>query len=82
MKITSNTDLGYSHDFNTTGVSFGGWFKFNKSEISSVVSNLTYNSTANSPTGNLIGNNYYGGIGLIWTGNNYYSSNNFSSMTI
>ena len=82
MKITSNTDLGYSHDFNTTGVSFGGWFKFNKSEVSSVVSNLTYNSTANSPTGNLIGNNYYGGIGLIWTGNNYYSSNNFSSMMI
>lgn len=82
MKITSQTDSGYIPNFNTTGLTMGGWFKFNKSEIASVVSGLSYSSTANSATGNLIGNDSYGGIGLIWIGNNYYSLQSFESIYI
>lgn len=82
MKITSSTSLGYTPNFNTGSLSFGGWFKFNQVEIATIVSTKTYTSSANSPTGNLLGNSSYGGIGLIWTGNNYYTSGSFTSMSI
>ena len=82
MKLTSHAELKYIPDFNTTGLSIGGWFKFNQSEIGSVVNNLSYTSSATYPTGNLLGNDNYGGIGLIWNGNNIYSSGSFSSMSI
>ena len=80
MKITSQTDSGYIPNFNTTGLTMGGWFKFNKSEIASVVSGLSYSSTANSATGNVLGNTSYGGIGLVWNSNNYYTSNEFNTL--
>lgn len=82
MKIVSTTELTYSPDFNTENLTLCGWFKFNKDEIATVISSLTYTSAATTPTGNIIGNNTYGGIGIVWTGNNYYSSGAFSSMTI
>ena len=82
LKVVSQTELKYIPDFNNKSLSFGGWFKFNKNEISSIIQNLSYSSTASTPTGNLLGNTSYGGIGLVWTGNNYYSSNTFSSLYI
>ena len=82
MKITSTTDLKYIPNFNTDELSFGGWFKFNKSEIEPIITGATYSSSATTPTGNLLGNTNYGGIGLVWTGNNYYSSNSFNSISV
>lgn len=77
MKTTTvgNIDTYYSQDINTTDISFGGWFKFNKAEIQTAIENLTYTSSATYATGNIIGNDSYGGIGLIWNSNNMYSSN-------
>ncbi len=82
MKITGQKDLGYIPNFNTNEISICGWFKFNKNEIASVVSALTYTSAANSPTGNLVGNDSYGGIGIIWYGNNYYTAQELTQLYI
>ena len=82
MKITSTTSMGYTPDFNNNSLSLGGWFKFNLAEIKAKVDTLTYSSSATSPTGNLLGNTSYGGIGLVWVGNNHYSSGTFSSMSV
>lgn len=84
---TTNTgaiDLGYSgSQVNTGSISFGGWFKFNKSEIENVISSYNYNNINNSATGNLIGNHSYDGIGLIWLTNNIYTNNNeFSDLYV
>ena len=81
MKITSNTDLQYTPNFNQYGLSLSGWFKINQNEVATVVDALNYTSTAYAPTGNLFGNTNYGGIGLIWIGNNHYSSGAFSYIT-
>lgn len=79
---SATTSLDYTPNFNTTSISFGGWFKFNKAEIAAKVEGLTYSSSATYPTGNLIGNDSYGGIGLIWNGNKIYNSSTFSSMSV
>ena len=82
-KFTASTSLGYNPNVNTGSISFGGWFKFNKSEIATVVENYTYTSSRTYPTGNLLGNDSYGGVGLIWNGNNMYSSSGvFNTMTV
>ena len=60
---------------NTTSLSFGGWYKFNKAEIQAVIDTKTYSSTNKTSVGNLIGNNSYGGVGLIFTTNDLYSNN-------
>lgn len=83
-KNATGLDLGYDgNQINTGGISFGGWFKFNKDEIGEVINNArTYNSTYNTPTGQLIGNDSYGGIGIVWNSNNMYTSSPFSSLLI
>mgnify|MGYP003307041511 CR=1 FL=1 len=76
-------NLGYNgNQINTTSISFGGWFIFNKSEISSAVSGKTYTSSAKYATGNLIGNNSYGGISLQWNSNDIYTSGSFSTISV
>ena len=81
-KVTSQQSLGYIPNFNNKGLSLCGWFKFNKSEINDITSVLTYDSSYNTCTGNLIGNNSYGGIGLIWQTNDIYSSGSLTSISI
>ena len=82
VKVAINKGLGYEPDYNTQSISMFGWFKFNQAEINAAVSGLTYNDRAVYPTGNLIGNDSYGGIGLIWIGNNYYPSSAFTEMKV
>lgn len=82
MKIVDAVDLYYAPDFGTGSFSFCGWFKFNKAEITTKVSTLTINATYKQPTGNLIGNNSYGGIGITWNANNVYADGAFNSMSI
>lgn len=69
-------------DYKNGSISFGGWFKFNKDEIENIVKAGTYSSTASTPTGCLLGKYSYGGCGLTWVGNNYYTSSAFTSMTV
>ena len=76
-------DLGFNGNWiNTGSISFGGWFKFIQSEIASAISGKTYTSSATAATGNLIGNNSYGGISLQWNSNNIYSDGSFSSISV
>lgn len=82
MKVVDAVGLNYAPDFGTGSFSFCGWFKFNKSEIATKVSTLTINATYKQPTGNLIGNNSYGGIGITWNANNVYADGAFNSMSI
>lgn len=80
---SASINLGYNgNQVNSGSISFGGWFKFNQSEISSAISGKSYTSTATSATGNLIGNHSYGGVSLQWTSNNMYSSGSFSSISV
>ena len=60
-------------DLNTTSVSFGGWYKFNKAELQAVADTKTYTSTNCYLHSNLIGNNSYGGVGLNIRTNNLYT---------
>lgn len=78
FKTTSNAhiDLKYNGDqVNTGSISFGGWFNFNKNELQERFSTYTYTDVRTTPTGNIIGNNSYGGVGLIWYTNNMYNTN-------
>lgn len=69
-------DLGYNgNQINVGSITFGGWFKFNKAEIQSAVGSYSYNETRTTATGNLVGNNSYGGVALVWATNNLYTSN-------
>lgn len=80
----SNLDLGLTPeewDYNSKSISFGGWFKFNQTSIASVVNNLTYSSTAYAPTGILAGYSNYGGLALVWSGNNMTSSS-FNAISV
>lgn len=76
---SANMNTTYTPDLNTSSFSFGGWFKFVKSEIEPKVIDKAWTSAYNSCTGNLIGNDSYGGLGLIWQTNNMYSSSNVFS---
>ena len=85
IKTITGGDINLMYDgsqINTGSISFGGWFKFNQSEISSAVIGKTYTSNAKSATGNLIGNNNYGGISLQWNSNDIYTSGSFSSISV
>lgn len=78
----SSIDLGYNGNrVNSGSISFGGWFKFNKTEIEAITSGQTYDSTYKTCTGNLIGNDGYGGVGLIWQTNDLYSGS-FDSIKV
>ena len=82
IKIISKTSLEYIPNFNTSSLSFGGWFKFNKSEINTIVSTNNYTSTYKTSVGQLIGNSSYGGIGLVWVTNNCYTDGSFDSISV
>ena len=80
---TATVDLGYNgNQVNSGSLSFGGWFKFNKDEIWSAISGKTYTSSASSATGNLIGNNSYGGVSLQWWSNNIYTGGSLSYIAV
>lgn len=80
MKIVQATELNYIPDPNTTSYSLCGWFKFNKAEIQTVISSLTINSGRTTPTGCILGNSSYGGIGIIWETNDIYNAGSFVSL--
>lgn len=84
MSVTSTINLGYNgSQINTGSISFGGWFKFNKNAISTALASKTFTETANSATGNLVGNNSYGGISLQWVSNNMYNTSGvFNSISV
>ena len=65
---------------NTSSVSFGGWFKINQSEINTVISGYTYDSTHPYASCQLIGNSSYGGVAIVITTNNIYNDGSFSSV--
>lgn len=80
---TATIDLGYNgNQINSGSISFGGWFKFNKAELWSVMSSYSYTSTRTTPTGNLIGNNSYGGVSLQWYTNNIYNDNTLTTLYV
>ena len=69
-------DLKYNgNQVNTGSISFGGWFNFNKEELQTTFSSYNYTDVRTTPTGNLIGNSSYNGVGLVWYTNNMYTSN-------
>ena len=76
-------DLKYSGaQINTGSLSLCGWFKFNKAELAAIWGSYSFDSTHPYPIGNLIGNNSYGGVGLIWSTNNLVSGTAFTSLYI
>ena len=82
IKTTQAVKLHYTPDLNNSSISLCGWFKFNKSEITTAISELTIDSTHKSPTGNILGNANFGGLGIIWQSNDMYNSPPFSKLYI
>ena len=85
IKTTSTSDLDTNYSGNQVNIgdiSFGGWFKFNKSDIESAILGKTYSSSSNCATGNVLGNNSYGGICLRWMSNNIYTDSELNSIKI
>lgn len=82
---TGNSAIDLRYDgatTNTESLSIGGWFKFNQSEIATRLQSATINEIGHSPVGNLIGNNSYGGIGLIWETNNMYQDGTLNELHV
>ena len=58
--------------YTTSDISYSGWFWFPKSAMAPVIEGASVTASATTPTGNLIGNDSYGGLGLIWYSNQIY----------
>ena len=83
--IKTNEAINLMYDgvrINTGDISFGGWFKINKTEIQSVLGNYSFNSTYPYATGQLIGNSSYRGIGLVWMTNNIATAGSFNTIYV
>ena len=75
-KVTSTIDTGLSSDkwdYSTKSISFGGWFKFNKTEMQAAVLNKSTNTNQRYPSFNLLGKNSYNGFALSLSTNNIYN---------
>lgn len=72
--MSSRIDTTFNIDVNTSSLSFGGWFNFNKEEIQTIIDTKTYTETSKASSGNIIGNSSYGGVGLVFTTNNLYDN--------
>lgn len=72
----------YVPNINNDSVSFGGWFKLNRNEINDIMSSYQFDSIHHSACGNLVGNNNYGGIGIIWKTNDINYDNGFTSISL
>lgn len=85
IKVTSAIDTllpASNWDFVNKSVSFGCWAKISKSELQSLVSSTTFDSTNQTMGGCLLGKVNYGGLGLMWNTNNIYSSGALSGVGI
>ena len=60
-----------------TGASLSCWVKFNYNDIKTFMNSASVGY--NTPTGNIIGSDSWGGLGLIWLGD---SVNNFSTIRV
>ena len=58
-----------------TSVSMGCWVKINYAESNAYIKTLTYSDKATHPTGSLIGQTSYGGLGIYWRSTNQIYNN-------
>lgn len=70
-----NTGLELLTNWNpwTQNVTMSAWIKLNFNECKEYVKKLTYNSSAHTPTGCIIGSTSYGGLGICWSGTKVYT---------
>lgn len=77
-----NTNVPFDvWNINQTSVSMCGWFKFNKSQIQTVVDSVTLTGSQKQISCNLIGYNSYGGLSIECETNNLVSSS-FSTLKV
>ena len=86
-KMGNNLDTNTAHESSfvmnnswnpiTSSVSMACWVKFDYEKIKEFFSTKT--SSYETPTGNIVGNHSYAGLGLIWLGN---SLTNFTQMKV
>lgn len=62
-------------------VSMSCWVKINYDECNTYLKTLSYSSTATSPTGCLIGQTSYGGLGIYWYTNTMYNNGTITDLT-
>lgn len=63
-------------------VSMSCWVKVNFNECNTYFKSLAYTSSATNPTGCLIGQTSYGGLGIYWrSGNNIYNGGTTADLT-
>lgn len=85
-KVTSTIDTGLSSDkwdYSTKSISFGGWFKFNKTEMQEAVLNKNTNTEQSFASFNLLGKDSYNGFALsLYTNNIYNPTADLTSLNI
>lgn len=85
-KVTSTIDTGLSSDkwdYSTKSISFGGWFKFNKTEMQAAVLNKNTNTKQSFASFNLLGKDSYNGFALsLYTNNIYNPTADLTSLNI
>lgn len=62
-------------------VSMSCWVKINYDECNTYLKTLSYSSNATTPTGCLIGQTSYGGLGIYWYANNIYNGGNTANLS-
>lgn len=84
--LTSNISFAAEWNPIQTSVSIAGWAKFNKADIETVINKISPTEKSKAPTGCLFGSHSYGGLALVWLGNNMYEGGkkieNFSTLKI
>lgn len=63
-------------------VSMSCWVKINFTECNNYCKTLTFSSSATNPTGCLVGQTSYGGLGIYWrSNNNMYNNGSTANLT-
>ena len=70
LNASCSISTPYVPNINNDSVSFGGWFKFNRNDITNAMPSHMFDDIHTTAGGNLIGNNNYSGIGIMWQSNN------------
>jgi hypothetical protein len=65
--MTTPISLTDTLHYNEQGMCFGGWFKFNEAEVLTRINDVLASSSYTTPTGNLLGEDHYGGMAITWS---------------
>ena len=76
VTLSTNLDLGGEYSPLNINLIMSTWVKFSSTEVASAINSIawsSFNSSAHTPTGCIMGSSSYAAAGIIWTSNNIYN---------